>query len=56
MENDVVFVVAHLGSIRIIYQELVDPTADFYSLNFPASCYSVINLKNGIVQNWYLNQ
>ncbi len=56
MENDVVFIVAHLGSIRIIYQELVDPTADFYSLNFPASCYSVINLKNGIVQNWYLNQ
>lgn len=56
MENDVVFVVAHLGSIRIIYQELVDPTADFYSLKFLASCYSVINIKNGIVQNWYLNQ
>ena len=56
MENDVVFIVAHLGSIRIIYQELVDPTADFYSLKFPASCYSIINIKNGIVQNWYLNQ
>ena len=35
-ESDVVFIVAHLGSLRLIYQELVDPTADFYSLDFKA--------------------
>lgn len=56
MENDIVFVVAHLGSIRIIYQDLIDPAADFYSLKFPASCYSVINIKNGAVESWHLNQ
>lgn len=56
VEDDVVCVVAHLGTIRIIYQKLIDSYADFYSLNFPASCYSVIEIKNGIVQNTILNQ
>lgn len=56
MENDVVLVVAHLGTLRLIYQELVDPQADFYSLNFKASCYSMLLLKAGVVQKWQLNQ
>lgn len=55
MENDIVFVVAHLGTIRLLYQELVDPTADFYSLDFRAACYSTLTITNGFVQNWQLN-
>ncbi|MBB1069492.1 histidine phosphatase family protein [Limosilactobacillus sp. RRLNB_1_1] len=54
-ESDVVFIVAHLGSLRLIYQELVDSTADFYSLDFKASCYSILELKNGEVSRQQLN-
>lgn len=55
-ENDVVLVVAHLGTIRLIYQELVAPNADFYSLKFPASCYTTIEIQTGKVVSWQLNQ
>ncbi len=55
-ESDVVFIVAHLGSLRLIYQELIDPTADFYSLDFKASCYSTIEFRNGSVYQWEMNQ
>ena len=53
--EDTVMVVAHLGTIRLIYQELVDPKADFYSLDFKAACYSALELQAGVVQRWQLN-
>ncbi|MBB1079440.1 histidine phosphatase family protein [Limosilactobacillus sp. STM2_1] len=54
-ESDVAFVVAHLGSLRLIYQELVDSKADFYSLDFKASCYSIVDLKNHNAYRWKIN-
>ena len=55
-EDDTVVVVAHLGTIRLIYQELVDPTINFYSLAFKASYFSIIELENNKAQQWRLNQ
>lgn len=45
--EDTIFLVAHLGTLRIIYQELIDVHADFYSLEFKAGCYTeyIINSK-----------
>lgn len=54
--GDTALIVAHLGTIRLIYQELVDPAADFYSLDFKASCFSTVELQNGQVQRYRLNQ
>lgn len=54
--DDTVFLVAHLGTIRLIYQELVDPTINFYSLDFKASYFSIIEIEDGKVQRWQLNQ
>lgn len=54
--DDVAVVIAHLGSIRIIYQELVDPSADFYDLDFKAACYSSITIDDSKVTNIELNQ
>lgn len=42
--DDTALVVAHLGTIRVLYQALVAPQADFYSLQFPAACYTSIEL------------
>ena len=45
--DDTIFLVAHLGTLRIIYQELIDARTDFYSLEFKAGCYTeyIINSK-----------
>lgn len=55
-DDDTAMVVAHLGSIRLIYQELVDSAADFYSLDFKAACYTTIALQDGQATRWQLNQ
>lgn len=42
--DDRVLIVAHLGSLRVIYQDLVDATRDFYTIDFQAGHYSVVHL------------
>jgi alpha-ribazole phosphatase len=54
--DDTALIVAHLGTIRLIYQELVAPEADFYSLDFKASCFSMVELQDGRVCQCLLNQ
>lgn len=54
--DDTALIVAHLGTIRLIYQELADPAADFYSLDFKASCFSMVELQDGQVLQCRLNQ
>lgn len=42
--TDTVLLVAHLGTLRVIYQELVDPTADFWAVHFDAGAYSTYDV------------
>jgi alpha-ribazole phosphatase len=55
-EEDTVFIVAHLGTLRLIYQDIVDSSVNFYSLDFKAACFSLIELKDGKTRQVQFNQ
>lgn len=55
-EQDTIAIVAHLGAIRLIYQQLVDPKVYFYDLDFKASCYSLLELKAGKIKRCEMNK